>query len=69
MLALFSLVCMLHPDDAGRWRRPRSCLPATLIGIWRHRQIAGPKTAGVARAVGDEREPTQAVTANLASEG
>ncbi len=69
MLALFSLVCMLHPDDRWSMATAAVVLPAILIGIWRHQHIASPKTAGVAAPIGGEREPTQAATANLASEG
>ncbi len=69
MLALFSLVCMLHPDDRWSMATAAVVLPAILIGIWRHQQIASPKTTGAPSPIGEEREPTQAATANLASEG
>ncbi|MGE0629177.1 MAG: TRAP transporter fused permease subunit, partial [Hyphomicrobiaceae bacterium] len=39
-LALFSLVVLLHPDDAVSMAAAAVVLPATLIGIWRHRRIA-----------------------------
>jgi hypothetical protein len=44
-------------------------LPAILIGIWRHRQIAGPKGVEAPAPLREEREPKQAAAANLASEG
>ncbi len=69
MLALFSLVAMLHPDNRWSMATAAVVLPAILIGIWRHQHIAAPKTAVFAPVVSDEREPTQAATANLASEG
>jgi hypothetical protein len=69
MLALFSLVAMLHPDDRWSMATAAVVLPAILIGIWRHQHIASPKTAGTASPIGDEPVPTQAATANLASEG
>jgi TRAP-type uncharacterized transport system fused permease subunit len=69
MLALFSLVCMLHPDDRWSMATAAVVLPAILIGIWRHQHIASPKTAIAPSPIDDEREPTVAATANLASEG
>lgn len=69
MLALFSLVCMLHPDDRWSMATAAVVLPAILIGLWKYQRLASPKTAGAASPIGDEREPTQAATANLASEG
>jgi TRAP-type uncharacterized transport system fused permease subunit len=43
MLALFALVTLLHPDEATATAVGAATLAATLIGIWRHRLIAGPK--------------------------
>jgi hypothetical protein len=41
----------------------------TLIGIWRHGKIAGPKKATPAPVIRDEPAPKPAVAINLASEG
>ncbi|HEV2000915.1 MAG TPA: TRAP transporter large permease subunit, partial [Xanthobacteraceae bacterium] len=45
MLALFSLVTLLHPNDMTATAVGAVVLVATLIGIWRHRLIAAPKSA------------------------
>jgi TRAP-type uncharacterized transport system fused permease subunit len=43
MLAMFALVTLLHPDEATATAAGAATLAGTLIGIWRHRLIAGPK--------------------------
>jgi TRAP transporter 4TM/12TM fusion protein len=43
MLALFSLVVLLHPDAKVATAAAAVVVPATLFGVWRHRQIGGPK--------------------------
>ena len=42
-LALASLVVMLHPNGNVAIAAAVFTLPATIYGIWRHRQVAGPK--------------------------
>jgi TRAP transporter 4TM/12TM fusion protein len=39
MLALFSLVVMLHPDQRVALAAAAIVLPATVAGVWRHRQF------------------------------
>jgi TRAP-type uncharacterized transport system fused permease subunit len=43
MLAMFSLVVLLHPDERIAMAAAAVVLPATLVGVWRHRQLAAPK--------------------------
>ena len=43
MLALFALVTLLHPDEATATAVGAATLAGTLVGVWRHRLIAGPK--------------------------
>ena len=43
MLAMFSLVVLLHPDERIAMAAAAVVLPATLVGVWRHRQLAMPK--------------------------
>ena len=69
MLAMFALVVLLHPDQRMAIATAAIVLPATLLGIWRHRQIAPPKTVAPAPIIGDERAPKPAVAGSLASEG
>jgi hypothetical protein len=52
MLALFALVTLLHPDEATATAVGAATLGGTLVGIWRHRLIAGPK-------VGMQAQPAQ----------
>ena len=49
-LAVFGFVVMFHPDD--KWSIAASLVvaPATIIGIWRHRLIAAPKTPAASGA-------------------
>ncbi|MCZ7657962.1 MAG: TRAP transporter fused permease subunit [Xanthobacteraceae bacterium] len=42
LLALFALVAMLHPSDGVALGTALVVLPATLLGIWRHRTVAAP---------------------------
>jgi TRAP transporter 4TM/12TM fusion protein len=44
-LTLASLVVMLHPDGTVAMAVAAFALPATIYGVWRHRQIAPPKTS------------------------
>jgi TRAP transporter 4TM/12TM fusion protein len=43
-LALASFVVMLHPDGNVALAMAVLVLPATVVGVWRHRHIAPPKT-------------------------
>jgi TRAP-type uncharacterized transport system fused permease subunit len=43
MLALFAMVTLLHPDEATATAVGAATLAGTLLGIWRHRLVAGPK--------------------------
>ena len=42
LLAVLSFVALFHPDDSISMAAAAVVLPATLIGVWRHRQIAAP---------------------------
>ncbi|HEX8013128.1 MAG TPA: TRAP transporter large permease subunit [Casimicrobiaceae bacterium] len=44
MLALFALVTLLHPDASVAAASAAVTLAATIYGVWRHRQIASPKS-------------------------
>jgi TRAP-type uncharacterized transport system fused permease subunit len=69
-LAMFSLVCMLHPDQRMSIAAAAVVLPATLIGIWRHRRFGAPKTvAPEVATVPEVAAPKPVAAANLASEG
>ncbi len=43
MLGLFAFVTMFHPDGSMALAAAALVLPATLLGVWRHRMIATPK--------------------------
>lgn len=43
-LALFALVTLLHPDARVAAASAAVTLAATIYGVWRHRQIASPKS-------------------------
>jgi TRAP transporter 4TM/12TM fusion protein len=43
-LALFAFVTLLHPDGNVAMAAAAVTLPATIYGVWRHRQIASPKS-------------------------
>jgi TRAP transporter 4TM/12TM fusion protein len=43
LLAAFSFVVLLHPDNNMAMAAAAVVLPATLLGVWRHRLIGGPK--------------------------
>jgi TRAP-type uncharacterized transport system fused permease subunit len=45
LLAVVSLFCMFHPDMTMSAIAAAALAPAFAIGVWRHRQIAGPKSA------------------------
>ena len=68
-LAAVSLVTMFHPDANVATAVGVVAAAGTLIGIWRHGKIAGPKKATPAPVIGDEPAPKPAVAINLASEG
>ncbi len=44
-LALFAFVTLFHPDGNVAMAAAAVALPATIYGVWRHRQIAPPKSA------------------------
>ena len=43
-LALFAFVTMFHPDDRVATAAAVFLLPAIIYGVWRHRQVASPKS-------------------------
>jgi TRAP transporter 4TM/12TM fusion protein len=45
LLAAVSLFCMFHPDMAVSAMAAAVVVPAFAVGVWRHRQIAAPKSA------------------------
>ncbi len=52
MLAAVSLVVMFHPDASWATAAAVLVVPATIVGIWRHKSIATPEA--VAEYRGDE---------------
>jgi hypothetical protein len=48
LLAVVSFLCMFHPDMGISAAVGMAVVVATGFGIWRHRQIAPPKSAVVA---------------------
>jgi TRAP-type uncharacterized transport system fused permease subunit len=53
VLAVVSFVVMFHPDPRTSATVAVPVLAALALGIWRHRQVAGPKTAAVSGAAPD----------------
>ena len=45
LLAMFSFVVLLHPDDKMAIAAAAVVVPATLFGVWRHQLIAPAKMA------------------------
>jgi TRAP transporter 4TM/12TM fusion protein len=70
MLALFSLVVLLHPNEATATAVGAVVVAATVVGIWRHRQIAPPKAAKPERDVALQEAAAKPLAAGgLATEG
>lgn len=69
VLAVLAITTLLHPDETMASLAGAVVLVATVMGIWRHRQIAAPAPAGPSADDGrrDERLDTSKV--NLAGEG
>ena len=44
LLAAVSLFCMFHPDMATSAMAAALVVPAFAVGVWRHRQVAAPKS-------------------------
>jgi TRAP transporter 4TM/12TM fusion protein len=70
MLALFSLVVLLHPDEPTATVVAAVVLPATLFGIWRFPKIVTPKSAPSEPVRAREQAVAKPVTSgSLATEG
>ncbi len=70
MLALFSLVTLLHPNDMTATAVGAVVLVATLIGIWRHRLVTTPETPMVQLdGTGQVAAAKPLVSGGLAAEG
>jgi TRAP-type uncharacterized transport system fused permease subunit len=53
LLALFSLVVLLHPDEEVAIMAAVVVLPATIFGVWRHRTVAQPASPPLARVAAE----------------
>jgi TRAP-type uncharacterized transport system fused permease subunit len=53
LLALFSLVVLLHPSETVAVATAAVVLPATIFGVWRHRYAAPPEVSSPARVVSE----------------
>jgi TRAP transporter 4TM/12TM fusion protein len=62
VLAAVAFVTMFHPNDTLVWGSAAIVLALLLFGLWRHRQVAPPKTPLAAEAdeiIGDQRETSR----------
>jgi TRAP-type uncharacterized transport system fused permease subunit len=57
MLAAASFVVLLHPDDMISMGAAAVVLPATLIGVWRHRQFGPAMASTQVQPVEQEKTP------------
>ncbi|MEX1083912.1 MAG: TRAP transporter large permease subunit, partial [Xanthobacteraceae bacterium] len=64
-LALVALVVMFHPDASWATAAAAVVAPVTVLGIWRHRVVAAPKTIA---AAGEVKTGPAAIDASLLNE-
>ena len=70
LVAAFSFVVLLHPDETWASMAAVPTVTATVIGIWRHRLIAAPKTGTVEADIHDKRlDDVDTKKINLVGEG
>ena len=63
LLAAVALLTMLHPDDTFAWYPGLVTMVATVVGIWRHRQVAAPDELPVQQSPADTSGDLKALIA------